>query len=638
VTGAALEPGRTVELIAYSQFTDARQSIEIDGLDEISIGRDDDNTLALPSPFVSRHHARIVREDGNFFVENLGLNGTIVRGETVAVGSRVPLQVGEEIRVGEFAVYLVEEGKGKKAPKVKRRRDPLAKVMELERRVHQELLQRLNLRTIDTAAKDDPRYVAHIREHLRNILDDEMQDIEDECGWAIVEDYIKRLISDEVASPTGAKPRSMSVFSDAGEIADHRAEESVGRIARVLKNAIGLSPDPKRVKENLKLIDEKFLDQFDRVADQVTEGLWEYVVRQYVTKEILDTVLGLGPIQDLVDMPNLTEIMVVGRNQIYVEENGIIRNTGRKFLSDEVVMTVIERIVTPIGRRIDQSTPIVDARLPDGSRVNATIAPLSLSGPLLTIRRFAETPYTIDDLIDFGTLTPWTGRFLQACVIGRKNVLVSGGTASGKTTLLNVLSNFINPEERIVTIEDSAELQLAQEHVARMETRPANVEGRGAYTIRALVQNSLRMRPDRIIVGECRGPEALDMLQAMNTGHDGSLTTLHANGPEDAMKRLETLVLEAVEMPVRAIREQIVTAIDMVVQLTRFADGTRKITHISEVCAIDRETGSIIIEDVFTLNKTGRDTKHGLLVHTGYIPTFARDLIAKGLITADSFA
>jgi pilus assembly protein CpaF len=626
-----------MQVIAYSQFTDARLSLEIDRLDSVTIGRDEDNALSLPSPFVSRHHARIVRQDGTYFVENLGLNGTVLRGETVEVGARLPLEVGEEIKIGEFSVYLIDEGQGKKVPKVKRRRDPLENVMQLERRVHQELLRRLNLRTIDTSAKDDPRYVGHIREHLRNILDGEMDGIDDETGWAIVEDYVKRQILDELTSPDG-KVRTRSVFSGTDEIADHRSEESVARVARILKTGMGLSSDPKLLKENMNRIQEQFSDQFDRIADQINQGLWEHIVRQYITKEILDTVLGLGPLQDLVDMPNLTEIMVVGRNRIYVEERGIVRNTGRKFLSDDVVMTVIERIVTPIGRRIDQSTPIVDARLPDGSRVNATIPPLSLSGPLLTIRRFAETPYTIDDLVDFGTLTPWTARFLQACVHGRKNILVSGGTASGKTTLLNVLSNFISPHERIITIEDSAELQLAQEHVVRMETRPANVEGRGAYTIRNLVQNSLRMRPDRIVVGECRGPEALDMLQAMNTGHDGSLTTIHANGPEDAMKRLETLVLEAVEMPVRAIREQVVTALDLVCQLTRFADGSRKITHISEVCGMDHETGAIIIEDIFTLNRTGRESRHGMLVHTGYIPTFARDLMAKGLLSADSFA
>jgi pilus assembly protein CpaF len=303
-----------------------------------------------------------------------------------------------------------------------------------------------------------------------------------------------------------------------------------------------------------------------------------------------------------------------------------------------VVQTVIERIVTPIGRRIDRSTPIVDARLPDGSRVNATIEPLSLVGPVLTIRKFAEVPYTIDDLVSFGTITPFAGNFLRACVLGRKNLLVSGGTASGKTTLLNVLSGFIPPHERIITIEDSAELQLFQEHVVRVETRQANVEGKGRYTIRDLVQNALRQRPDRIIVGEVRGAEALDMLQAMNTGHDGSLTTIHANGPEDAMKRLEGLVLEAVDMPVRAIREQIVTALDVICHLTRFADGRREVTAISEVAGLDRDEGVIVVEDIFIRPAIGEKGRtRGELIHSGYIPLFAKVLLQKGLLTVDAF-
>ncbi len=627
-----------MDLIAYSQFTDARLQISLDGQDQVRIGRDDDNELVLPSPFVSRHHVTLRRDNGNYVVENHGLNGTVIAGETVGVGELIGISPGEEFKVGEFSLYLLDSEKPQKQTITKRRRDPLVDVMDLELRVHQELLRRLNLRTIDTSAKDDPRYVSHIRDHLRTILDDEMKTIENDVGWAIVEDYLRRIVTDEVASTDDHKPRKTSVFCDAQELADHRSDEALNRLVRVLMSGIGVGPDPAHLRENLKRIEEQFDSQFDRLADQITEGLWEYVVRQYVTKDILDTVLGLGPLQDLLAMPNLTEIMVVGRDKVYVEENGIVRNTGRKFLSDEIVMTVIERIVTPLGRRIDQSTPIVDARLPDGSRVNATIPPLSLSGPLLTIRRFAADPITIDDLVEFGSLSPWTARFLQACVRGRKNILVSGGTASGKTTLLNVLSNFISPTERIITIEDSAELQLSQEHVVRLETRPANVEGKGAYRIRDLVQNSLRMRPDRVIVGECRGPEALDMLQAMNTGHDGSLTTVHANGPEDAMKRLETLVLEAVDMPVRAIREQIVSALDMVVHLERFADGARKVTHISEVCAMDSDTGDIIIEDIFTLNKSGRKVREALLVHTGYIPLFARELIVKGFLGEDSFA
>jgi pilus assembly protein CpaF len=337
-------------------------------------------------------------------------------------------------------------------------------------------------------------------------------------------------------------------------------------------------------------------------------------------------------------MPNVTEVMVVGPTKIYIEEGGVIRNTGRSFFSDEVVLTVIERIVTPIGRRIDRSSPIVDARLPDGSRVNATIEPLSLVGPVLTIRKFSETPFTIDDLIGFRTITAFAANFLRACVLGRMNILVAGGTGSGKTTLLNVMSAYIPPHERIITIEDSAELQMYQEHIVRMETRQANVEGKGRYAIRDLVQNSLRMRPDRIIVGEVRGAEALDMLQAMNTGHDGSLTTIHANSPEDAMKRLEGLVMEAVDMPVRAIREQIVTALDVIVHLTRYADGKREVSAISEVAGMDREDGTIIVEDIFIRPLTGgKGRVRGDLIHTGYIPVFARDLLTKGLLTVDAF-
>jgi len=428
------------------------------------------------------------------------------------------------------------------------------------------------------------------------------------------------------------------VLKQGDSVLDPQYESGLLRMRDMLISDLSLRFGPDHVKEDIEKVEEGFRASFDREAPMVTESLWVYTVRRYLMKDILDIVIGLGPIQDLLDMPNVTEVMVVGPNKIYIEEAGVIRNTGRSFFSDEVVHTVIERIVTPIGRRIDRSTPIVDARLPDGSRVNATIEPLSLVGPVLTIRKFSEVPFTIDDLIGFGTITPFAANFLRACVLGRKNVLVSGGTASGKTTLLNVLSAYIPPHERIITIEDSAELQMFQEHVVRMETRQANVEGKGRYTIRDLVQNSLRMRPDRIIVGEVRGAEALDMLQAMNTGHDGSLTTIHANSPEDSMKRLEGLVLEAVDMPVRAIREQIVTALDVVCHLTRFADGKREVTAVSEVAGLDRDEGVIVVEDIFirpALGEKGR--ARGDLIHTGYIPVFAKDLLYKGLLTVDAF-
>jgi pilus assembly protein CpaF len=469
------------------------------------------------------------------------------------------------------------------------------------------------------------------------ILDTAISEVDDETGWFLVEQQLKRDVITEISARAGSKMRP-PLLKAGDAVLDAQYEAGLLRLRDILIGDLGLKFGHDNVKEDIDRVEDHFHEEFNREAPQITESLWVYTVRRYLMKDILDIVIGLGPIQDLLDMPNVTEVMVVGPYKIYIEERGVIRNTGRSFFSNEVVLTVIERIVTPIGRRIDRSSPIVDARLPDGSRVNATIEPLSLVGPVLTIRKFSEVPFTVDDLISFGTISPFAANFMRACVLGRLNILVAGGTASGKTTLLNVLSTNIPPHERVITIEDSAELQLFQEHVVRMETRQANVEGKGRYSIRDLVQNALRMRPDRIIVGECRGAEALDMLQAMNTGHDGSLTTIHANGPEDAMKRLEGLVMEAVDMPIRAIREQIVTALDVVVHLTRYADGRRQIAAISEVAGLDKDEGTIVVEDIFTREVAGgKGRERGDLTHTGYIPVFAKDLLYKGLLTIDAF-
>jgi pilus assembly protein CpaF len=354
--------------------------------------------------------------------------------------------------------------------------------------------------------------------------------------------------------------------------------------------------------------------------------------KQKLITEIIDETIGFGPINRLIQDPSISEIMVNGPQNVYVEKKGRLIRTEVTFKDNQHVMRVIEKIVAPLGRRIDESSPMVDARLPDGSRVNAIIPPLSLNGPSITIRKFSERPFTVRDLINFGTMTPEVAMFLKACVEARLNIVVSGGTGSGKTTTLNVISSFIPDDERIVTIEDAAELQLAQEHVVRLETRPPNIEGKGAITIRDLVRNSLRMRPDRIVVGEVRSGEALDMLQAMNTGHDGSLTTGHANSPRDMLSRLETMVLMAgMELPVRAIREQIASAIDLIVHQARLKDGSRRITHITEITGMEGDV--ITMQDIFIFKQQGRDEKGritGAVVPTGIKPKFAEKLMDAG--------
>ena len=347
--------------------------------------------------------------------------------------------------------------------------------------------------------------------------------------------------------------------------------------------------------------------------------------RAAIIREIEDDALGLGPVQQLLEDGSVTEIMVNGHETVYVERGGVISLTPLRFVDEEHLRRVIERIVARVGRRIDESSPLVDARLQDGSRVNAVIPPLAVRGSSLTIRKFSERPYSVDDLIGFGSFNRPLAEFLDGCVKAKLNILVSGGTGTGKTTLLNVLSSFIPSNERIVTIEDAVELKLQQDHVIVLESRPPNIEGSGEITIRDLVRNSLRMRPDRIVVGECRGGEALDMLQAMNTGHNGSISTIHANAPRDCIARLETLVLMAgMDLPLRAIREQVTSAIDVIVQIQRLRDGSRRITHVTEVMGMEGDT--VVLQDAFAFDYHagfGADGRHaGMARATGLRPRF----------------
>lgn len=358
-------------------------------------------------------------------------------------------------------------------------------------------------------------------------------------------------------------------------------------------------------------------------------------VRSKIIKEVLDEALGLGPLEDLLNDPEITEVMVNNKDQVFIEDRGKVKLTTKKFISNNQVRIIIERVLAPLGRRIDESIPYVDARLQDGSRVNAIIPPLSLSGPTITIRKFARKRLVMEDLIKtFGSLSEDMGKFLKASVESRKNILVSGGTGSGKTTFLNILSSYLPGDERIITIEDSAELKLHQNHWIRLESRPPNIEGKGEITIRELFRNTLRMRPDRIVVGECRGQEVLDMLQAMNTGHDGSMTTIHANSPQDVLIRLDSMILmSGVELPLRAIREMIASAIDLVVQTTRLSDGSRKITQITEIAGMLDET-HINLQDIFIFRQTGIDKEQkviGDFLPLGNIPTYYDEMKARGI-------
>ena len=391
--------------------------------------------------------------------------------------------------------------------------------------------------------------------------------------------------------------------------------------------------DPSKLEESS--LRPKVIGALRMIIERMGTRFPAEVDRDRLIGELTDEAVGLGPLEQLLADPSITEIMVVDPNTTYIEQAGKLRLSSARFTDDERVRNVIERIVTPLGRRIDESSPLVDARLRDGSRVNAIVRPLALRGSCITIRKFAQTALTMPRLVELGTLDEAMARFLIRAVRCKKNIVISGGTGSGKTTLLNVLSAAIPSEERIVTIEDAAELRLAQPHVVSLETRPPNTEGRGEYTIRDLVRNALRMRPDRIVVGECRGGEALDMLQAMNTGHDGSLTTTHANSPAEAAARLETLVLMAgLDLPVRAIREQIAASVHLIVQQSRLSDGSRKVTAIAELAGID-ERGELEVRPIFEFRRsaTGRAGEvQGSFRATGYLPSFLDELIVRGLI------
>jgi pilus assembly protein CpaF len=517
------------------------------------------------------------------------------------------------------------------------------------------VLSRLGRPVLVTLPKDDTLTTTHAARGTPFVLEAPREKL-----TRHYDELARQLVEKGVLDQLGAlaRPKDLAVADTRAKVGPDAKKEQPGwmksRGSRGKKGEI----DPrtalkmrihKRLVEvlDLKRLDRELANNTDRDAvlreraeaaiarlvDEEGAAVPDRADRQRIVKEVVDEALGLGPLEDLLADDRVTEVMVNGRDNVFVEMSGKLTKTNLSFTDDQQLLAVIERIVQPLGRRIDEKSPMVDARLPDGSRVNAVIPPLAIDGPSITIRKFAREPFKVEDLVRFGAFTPDLADLLRACVEARLNILISGGTGSGKTTLLNVLSSFIPPDERIVTVEDAAELQLKQPHVVRLESRPPNIEGIGEVKIRDLVKNCLRMRPDRIVVGECRGAEALDMLQAMNTGHDGSLTTVHANSARDAIARLETLVMFAgLDLPSRAIREQIAAAVHILVQTTRMSDGSRKVISVSEVTGMEANT--ITLQEIYTYKQTGVDQNKkvvGAHAPTGFIPKFVSKLDEKGI-------
>ena len=548
---------------------------------EMTLGRHSESNIVLSGAGISRHHARLVQANGMLFIEDVGSSGgTYVNGERIE--AMTPLEESDIVAIGDNTLRIQDAAsEGDAAAEIPA--EPAAPEPIAEMPAPQ-------------PPPPPPAPVAPPSPEVNNFLD------EFKNATLLYEDAIMELtkqIHTDILERLNLTQGTLDVKND--ETMD-RVSHVMDQILRERRHEI-----PSRIP----------LDTFRQA--------------------LMDELIGYGPISPVLRSSRVSEIMINGPDHVFVESKGKIFESGIRFFSEQHLLSIIQRIVEPLGRHVDEASPMVDARLPDGSRVNAIIPPLALQGASVTIRKFSEKKLTTDDLIKFGSMTPEMALFLEEAVRSRQNILVSGGTGSGKTTLLNVLSLFIPKGERVITVEDSAELKLDHPNLVSLEARPANIEGKGRITIRDLVINTLRMRPDRIIVGECRGAEALDMLQAMNTGHDGSLTTAHANNPRDALTRLENMVMMAgFDLPSKAIREQIASALDLIVQQTRLPDGSRKIIQISEVTG--REGDVILLQDIFTFNQTGMDKDgkvQGYHSATGNIPVFIEELRQSGRLKLD---
>jgi pilus assembly protein CpaF len=607
-----------------------RQWIAFDGPAGFTIGRDDTCDVKLDSRFVSSVHLRVERRDGAWEIQVLpGVNPVELDGKELAAGQKLSVRETARLRLMEFVLSLVDT-------------QPLAErsaaesgLVELQNTLHANVLRWMDLRVGGWTRGDVP---GERVDQLNRVVDDlllgefKAQVLDSELTPLILRRALRARLSDYVAERIGRETKVNLAWHRLGVNDD--LEASVAQAVQKIVAKAFINEKKTSPADAEDLLDTHFAASAEPVIAEMLENARTYLVTTYLKKLLYDTVFGLGPLEDLLRSPSISEVMVVSPSLIYIERNGRIMKVPQTFPSEDSAISIIERIVSPLGRRIDRSQPLVDARLRDGSRVNAIIEPLAIKGPCITIRKFPHFRVSVEDLIGWQSLTPSAVALLKACILNRSNILVSGGTASGKTTLLNVLSSMIPASERLITVEDSAELRLQQEHVVSLETKPPNAEGTGQFTVRDLVKNALRMRPDRVIVGECRGDEAVDMLQAMNTGHRGSMTTVHANSAGDAVTRLETMVLMGADIPLQAVRRQISQAIHLIVHMERLPDGRRLVSQITEVVGLHPVTGEVETRDIM------RAREHqGVLTlrPTGFMPSFLDEMVNHGFLQLQSW-
>jgi pilus assembly protein CpaF len=626
-----------------------RQWVAYDAPGGFAVGREPTCQVRLDSRFVSPVHARVERTEvagangSGWELELLpGANPVEVDSKPCRPGERATLHDGSVLRIMEFVLTFQDEAAVAPAGEEE------AKLTALQNELHAAVLRRLDLRLGSWGGA--ATISADRADQLNRIVDDlllgdfKTQVFDSELTPLILRralrsrtvDWLYRRVTRQNAAAgradgpgdgaTGAEWSQLGINPDM----EATIESAVVKLA-AKAGIVDNKPLPLQAEE---LLDQFFDSTVGPIIDGLLDNVRRYLIISATKKTLYDVIFGLGPLEDLLRSPTVTEVMVVSPKLIYIERNGRVVRVPQSFPSDEATVSIIERIVAPLGRRIDRSQPLVDARLRDGSRVNAIIEPLAIKGPCITIRKFPLFRVSVDDLIRWKSITGPAVALLRACILQRASLLISGGTGSGKTTLLNVLSGMIPSHERLVTIEDSAELRLQQEHVVSLETKPANSEGKGQYTVRDLVKNSLRMRPDRIIVGECRGDEAVDMLQAMNTGHQGSMTTIHANSTQDAIARIETMVLMGAEIPLPAVRRQIASAIQIIVHVERLGSGQRLVSQISEVMGLHPLSGEVETRDI--LRAVEQDGVMALRP-TGFMPRFLGEMVENGYLQLGSW-